>query len=204
MVAMQDGVYLVNVLPGSKIERAGLQNGDKIIEVNKRSTVGIRIEDFYRLLETPFEAGPIRFRGRYGRESERVKAVVITVIRGGKRLNIPTPRDVFKSWIYEIEEDEFEAEVIKNNLSTFVVFWADWCSDCIKYIPVMEQIAEKYKGKVAVVTINIQNNKKISEKFKIQAIPTTIIFKEGKQVSSVVGYKSESDVEILLKGLGNF
>ncbi|MGC8867977.1 MAG: thioredoxin domain-containing protein, partial [Elusimicrobiales bacterium] len=199
IVAMQDGIYLMNVLPGSKIEKAGFKSGDKIIEVNKRSSVGIKLEDFYRLIETPLEDP--RLQGRfsiYGKRTGIENVVGITIIRGGRQQVIPTSLDVFKSNVYEIEEDEFEDVVIKNSMPIFVVFWADWCSFCIKFTPVMEQIAEKYKGKVGVVSINIQNNKKIYERFRIQAIPTTILFKEGKQVSSVTGYKNEADIEKLL------
>ncbi|BAU23145.1 thioredoxin [Caldimicrobium thiodismutans] len=199
IVALQDGVYLMNVLPGSKIEKAGFKTGDKIIEVNKRSTIGIKLEDFYKLIETPFEDPGLQARfSIYAKRTGIENIVGITIIRGGKQQVIPTSLDVFKSNVYEIEEDEFEDEVIRNSMPTFVVFWADWCTYCIKFTSVMEQIAEKYKGKVTVVSINIQNNKKISEKFKIQAIPTTILFKDSRQLNSVTGYKNESDIEKLL------
>jgi len=217
IVAMQDGVYLMNVLPGSKLEKAGFMSGDKIIEVNKRSTVGITLEDFYRLIdtfskdskplpETEMIENPVAtvkqnlniVRIQYAKRQVIENPVFITIIRGGKQQVITASIDVFKTYVYEIEEDEFEDEVIKNTMPTLVIFWADWCSFCRKYIPVIEGIAEKYKGKMTVVSINYEINKKISEKFKIMALPTTILFKEGKQVGSVIGYKDEAVIEKLL------
>jgi thioredoxin 1 len=217
IVAMQDGVYLMNVLPGSKLAKAGFMSGDKIIEVNKRSTVGITLEDFYRLIDesskdskhlskremienqvvaTTQNLNSVRIQ--YAKRQVIENPVFITIIRGGNQQVITASLDVFKSYVYEIEEDEFDDEVIKNTMPTLVVFWVDWCSFCKNYIPVIEGIAEKNKGKVAVVSINCEINKKISEKFKIMAFPTTILFKEGKQVGSIIGYKDEAVIEKLL------
>lgn len=199
IAAMQDGVYLINVLKGSKLDKAGFEKGDKIIEVNKRSTVGIKIEDFYRLIEMPHEKQPYRGRVRvYGKDTNIKDSIGIIIFKGGQQHPVYCSADVFKSKVYEIEEDEFEDEVIKNNMPTLVFFWADWCKPCINFTPVVEQVAEKYKGKIAVVSINADSNRKIMKKFNIQTIPTTMLFRDGKQIGSVTGYKSEAEMDDFL------
>lgn len=194
IAAMQDGVYLINVLPGSKLDKAGFKKGTKIIEVNKRSTVGIKIEDFYRLIEMPLAKSGGRHR-LYGKTTNVKDLIEITAVRGGQKEPILCSADVFKSRVYEIEEDEFEDEVIRNSMPTLVLFWADWCKPCIDFTPVIEQIAEKYREKIAVVSINGNNNKKIVKQLNIQAFPTTMLFKDGKQMGSVTGYKSEAEMD---------
>ena len=198
IAAMQDGVYLINVLPGSKLDKVGFKKGDKIIEVNRRSTAGIKIEDFYKLIEMPPEKQVFHGRVRvYGKDSNKNRIGVL-IVKGNQQHPVYCSADVFRSNVYEIEEDEFEDEVIKNNMPTLVLFWADWCKPCINFTPVAEQIAEKYKGKIAVVSINADNNRKIMKKFNIQTIPTTIFFRDGKQIGSVTGYKSEAEMDDFL------
>ncbi len=69
----------------------------------------------------------------------------------------------------------------------FVDFYADWCGPCQSMMPVVEEVAEEYEGKVKVVKINIDNNKETAQKFGVMSIPTFKVLKDGKEVGSLTG-----------------
>ena len=81
-----------------------------------------------------------------------------------------------------------------------VDFWATWCMPCKAMAPVIDEIASQTKGKVKVGKVDIDENKPLARQFGIQAIPTHIILKDGKQVETLVGMQSkESIVQALSK-----
>lgn len=81
-----------------------------------------------------------------------------------------------------------------------VDFWATWCMPCKAMAPVIDEIASQTKGKVKVGKVDIDENKPLARQFGIQAIPTLIILKDGKQVETLVGMQSkESIVQALSK-----
>ena len=81
-----------------------------------------------------------------------------------------------------------------------VDFWATWCMPCKAMAPVIDEIASQTKGKVKVGKVDIDENKPLARQFGIQAIPTLMIFKDGKQVETLVGMQSkESIVQALSK-----
>ncbi|MCR4409337.1 MAG: thioredoxin [Candidatus Saccharicenans sp.] len=81
----------------------------------------------------------------------------------------------------------FEQEVIKSSLPVLVDFWAPWCGPCLMVAPVIEQIAETYRGRLKVVKVNVDENPGVSARYQIMSIPTLILFKGGQPVDSVVG-----------------
>lgn len=66
-------------------------------------------------------------------------------------------------------------------------FWAPWCGPCKMMTPVLEEISKELKGKVAIGKLNTDENPAVAMKYRIQAIPTLIIFKDGELVDQVVG-----------------
>ncbi|NPV83380.1 MAG: thioredoxin [Candidatus Aminicenantes bacterium] len=81
----------------------------------------------------------------------------------------------------------FEQEVINSSLPVLVDFWAPWCGPCLMVAPVIEQIAETYRGRLKVVKVNVDENPVVSARYQIMSIPTLILFKGGQPVDSVVG-----------------
>ena len=91
--------------------------------------------------------------------------------------------------LLEINDKNFEEEVLKDQaLPILVDFWAPWCGPCRMMGPVLEQVAEKYKDKLHVKKLNVDENQQYASKYNIRSIPTMINYKDGKPVSTQIGY----------------
>ena len=66
-------------------------------------------------------------------------------------------------------------------------FWAPWCGPCRAIAPILEQLAEEFKGKAKVVKINVDENSEAASQMGVMNIPTLIVFKGGKEADRVVG-----------------
>ncbi len=75
---------------------------------------------------------------------------------------------------------------------TLVDFWAPWCGPCRLVGPVIEELAGDYSGKVKVGKLNVDENMKTSEKFRVMSIPTVILFRDGEAVEVMVGAQPKS------------
>lgn len=84
----------------------------------------------------------------------------------------------------------FEAEVLKSETPVVVDFWAEWCQPCKIVSPVIDQLADEYKGRVKVGKLNVDENQ-VSGNYNVMSIPTIIIFKNGQPLKSIVGAKSK-------------
>ncbi len=89
--------------------------------------------------------------------------------------------------VKELTDNDFHQEVDKSGIPYLVDFWAVWCGPCSMVGPVIEQIAEEYKGKINVGKVNVDNELKTASEFSIQNIPTIIMFKSGREVERIVG-----------------
>jgi len=98
----------------------------------------------------------------------------------------------------EINDTQFSEFVEKGKGVVLVDFWATWCAPCLKMSPVFEKLAQKY-GDVRFYKINTAENMKKAKKYKVISIPCIIIFKNGREVDRLIGYKNESALEKMLK-----
>ncbi|RJX30456.1 MAG: thioredoxin [Desulfarculus sp.] len=97
--------------------------------------------------------------------------------------------------VLQVTDDTFEAEVLNSGLPTLVDFWAAWCGPCRAIAPVVEELAEQYAGKVKVAKLNVDESPKTPGQYGIRAIPTLILFKEGKVADQITGAVSKSHLE---------
>jgi len=98
-----------------------------------------------------------------------------------------------------VTEDNFESEVINSEIPVLVDFWAQWCMPCKMIGPIVEDLAESYKGKLKVAKVEVDNAPAIADKFKIISIPTLMVFKGGEVVNQFVGAGSRDHLEALFK-----
>lgn len=89
--------------------------------------------------------------------------------------------------IIRLNKKNFDVEVIKSNLPVLVDYWTEWCSPCKTMAPVIEDIAKEYLGKIKVAKVNVDEDATLATKYGIMSIPTFVFFKDGKEISRVVG-----------------
>ncbi len=95
----------------------------------------------------------------------------------------------------EVTDHTFEKEVLSYSGPVLVDCWAPWCGPCRGLAPVIEQLAEEYKGRVKIAKLDTDDNPKIAMKYNIQSIPTMLLFKNGEQVDRVVGALPKQEIE---------
>ncbi len=98
-----------------------------------------------------------------------------------------------------ISDKDFDTQVLGNKLPVLVDFWAEWCGPCKMAGPVLEELSETYKDKVLVMKLNVDENPASSQKYGVMSIPTTILFKSGKEMGRTVGFSGKETFEVLMK-----
>ncbi|HZL41789.1 MAG TPA: thioredoxin [Verrucomicrobiae bacterium] len=101
--------------------------------------------------------------------------------------------------VTRIGAGEFEAEVIQSSSPVLVDFYATWCGPCKALSPRVEKIAAEFSGKVKFVKVNVDESQSIAQRFGINAIPTLLMFENGKVVDTLVGLQSEADLRTHLQ-----
>lgn len=86
-----------------------------------------------------------------------------------------------------VTDASFDTEVIKATEPVVVDFFAEWCGPCKAMAPALDQVAQEMAGKVKVVKIDVDQNPEITQKYRIQAMPTLMLFKDGKVAAQQVG-----------------
>lgn len=98
-----------------------------------------------------------------------------------------------------ITDANFDEQVIKSKLPVLVDFWASWCGPCKMAEPVLEELSDTYKGKVAIMKLNVDENPANSQKYGVMSIPTTVLFVGGKEIGRQVGFAGKQAFEDLMK-----
>jgi thioredoxin 1 len=119
--------------------------------------------------------------------------------------------EIRKKKLKELEEEYFGepvevtdktfTQLIKANKAVVVDFWAEWCGPCRLMAPVVEGLAKKYSGKAVFGKLNVDENRATATKYKIDAIPTLLFFKNGEMVDQVVGFVPNQHLEQKIKGI---
>ena len=92
-----------------------------------------------------------------------------------------------------VTNENFDSTV-KSNALTIIDCWAEWCGPCRMFSPIIDELAEEY-SKVTFGKLNVDENQTIARRFGIMSIPTTLFFREGELIDTVVGAVSKSVIE---------
>ena len=98
-----------------------------------------------------------------------------------------------KNIIY-LTDSDFQEKINNSALPILVDFWAEWCGPCKMIAPELEKLADELEGRVQVAKMNVDENRSTPGRFQVMSIPTLILFKEGKEVERVIGFRKKDEL----------
>ena len=99
--------------------------------------------------------------------------------------------------VLELTNGEFES-FIKGE-TVLIDFFAEWCMPCLMMAPVIEELSDKFKGKIKFGKVNVDDNGKIAQKLNVTSIPTFVLFKNGSPAQQFIGAMAHEEFREKLK-----
>ena len=103
--------------------------------------------------------------------------------------------------VKEVQEADFQKEVLDADMPVLADFFAPWCGPCRALAPALEGIAKTYDGRLKVVKVNVDDAQQLAAGYRIRGVPTLMFFKNGKVVDTVVGLPTASALRAKLDAI---
>jgi len=94
----------------------------------------------------------------------------------------------------EVTDATFDQEVLKSELPVLVDCWAPGCPPCVALAPILDKMADELASQAKFVKVNAAQERSTAAQYRIQAVPTLLIFKGGEVVDSIIGFRSEQEI----------
>ncbi|MDH3298847.1 MAG: thioredoxin [Gemmatimonadota bacterium] len=101
--------------------------------------------------------------------------------------------------VLTLTDDSFEKEIEQGEGLAVVDFWAEWCGPCRAVGPMIESLADEYAGQVKVGKLDVDSNRRTTERYNVRSIPSILYFKDGELVETVVGVRPKHQLEELIQ-----
>lgn len=101
--------------------------------------------------------------------------------------------------IKEINDRNFNSEVINSHTPVVVDFWAPWCAPCKMLSPVIDEVSDELETRAKFVKVNVDENQGTAREFGIASIPTIGIFKEGEEITSITGFRPKQELKNIIE-----
>lgn len=101
--------------------------------------------------------------------------------------------------VLEINEDNFEALVMDEEKPVLLDFWASWCGPCRMVAPHVDALAEDMEGELVVGKVNVDEQAELAARFNVMSIPTLVLMKDGRVLESMVGARSRTEIEKIIR-----
>lgn len=97
--------------------------------------------------------------------------------------------------ILTLTQDNFSGELAGSPVPILVDFWASWCNPCHAIAPLLDDLASEYDGQVRFGKVNVEEQPELAAEYRISAVPTLLLFKDGQVQDVIVGCKSRLDLK---------
>lgn len=101
---------------------------------------------------------------------------------------------------YPVDDESFERTVMESEVPVLVDFYADWCGPCKMMAPLIDQLAARHQGTALVVKLDTDRAPRTAQRFGIRGIPTTIVFRDGREAAREVGAVPVAKLEEMMVG----
>jgi thioredoxin 1 len=104
-----------------------------------------------------------------------------------------------KKNVIEVDDTNFQQEIVSSDLPALVDFWGPMCGPCKAFEPIIEKLAGDYRGKLKFAKVNVDSNPRTATQYSVKALPTILLFNNGQVVDQFMGRPSSAALEKFLK-----